>query len=223
MSKSARLFGAIIVAAVVLMPSLTSEAHLVMPNSPRYAPQKLTPETATHLVERRLSFYPPAIRLVLGQPMNMYPPDYYSDLVKSGLLRVTSGTFGREPGPSLDLTAKARHDIAIGFFVGADLKNDASALDIPVGDFSLVPGSVVVGIINAGRANVSFSVRLHANQNATKLVRMGPASHWIIHDSQPEVTLSQAGSIAQQTLPLRLCHTTWVVRELVPDRSGSCP
>lgn len=179
---------------------------------------------AARLVEGHLSLYPPAIRLVLRQPMNMYPPDYYSDLVKSGLLRVTSGTFGKEPGPSFDLTARARHDISVGFFPGAEVKNDGSALDIPVGDFRLVPGSIVLDIVNAGRANVSFNIHFDGNPNATKLLRTGPASHWIIHDSGPQLSLRQLGGIAEQTIVLRLCHVAWVVVELAPDRPGhGCP
>lgn len=177
-------------------------------------PPRLSTTQLTHIIETYLSAHPPVIRLVLRRSLGSYAPVAYDDLARAGLLRIVAGKQGQAPGPRYDLTAKG-HEVFDEFVQGKPAKQGVMVIDIPVGEFRYVRGSVVLVSSEFGRSTATFKYYFSGSTNADLLLRSGPAMDWVIAGySMPYVNFDQIGRVAEQAVPLQICHGKWTVQKV---------
>lgn len=235
-----RVMLSMVLAAVCITLPISGTAHVVLPHSPHFGTSpRLSTANLTRIIENYLAQNPPVIGLKLRHPLGARPPGAYSDMVRAGFLRIVAGTPGSEPGPAYDLTAKGRREISSRFLAGEQLRPSDDFIEIPVGHFHYISRSAVLTHYDFEKADqslgnvltdaeaesprVAFKYYFTGNVNVAGLLRIGRAEDWVIDPyAGPRRTLSQVGRVARQTLPLRLCHREWTVRELPPYRRPQC-
>lgn len=203
-------------------------------------PPRLSRARLTRIVEYYLATTPPVVRFVLRQPVGSRPSAAYGDLVRAGFLHIIDGKPGQGSGPIYDLTERGTREIASGFFIkGSQYDPAADFVDIPVGQFRYVPGSAVLAHhdlekpdpdyqynlsdVRIGLPEVTFKYSFSGNTNVPTLLRLGPAKDWKIADyRRPQPDLRDVGRARKETLPLRLCHSQWFVREFPPFFRAQC-
>ena len=101
------------------------------------------------------------------------------------------------------------------FVRGKPAKQDAMVIDIPVGEFRYVRGSAVLERNDFGTFTATFKYYFSGSTNAELLLRSGPAMDWVIANySMPYVNFDQMGRVAEQAVPLQICHGKWTVQKV---------
>lgn len=201
---------------------------------PQVEPPKLSQAVTTQIIEGYLAQNPPVVRFALRKPVGANPPPAYVHLLRAGLLRISAGNVGLEPGPSYELTEKGTREITAGVFRVRRVRIIADITDfieIPVGHFRYLAGSAILtpktqqdpDDVRSGFVQITFKYYFAGNANAVDLMNLGPARDWPITDyALLHTTLNGIGRVAKRTITLRPCHGMWLVREWPPYRSA-CP